>query len=151
MTRKLSVAGLTIIMVTFVAGYAESLCVNAEQANVRTGPGTGYKIAWEVYRYMPFAKVGVSLSGSWYAVKDVDGDVSWIHKGLVTDRFDCAVVKKERVNMRTGPGAHHAASPAGPAEQYQSFKVLQRKGQWIKVKDDMGNAGWIYRAYLWIQ
>src|SRR3990170_658402 len=103
MKRKLPIVGLVIVMV-FVAGYAESLCVKAEQANVRTGPGTGYKIAWEVYRYMPFAKVGVSLSGSWFAAKDVDGDINWIHRGLVTDRFNCAVVKKKRVNMRNGPG-----------------------------------------------
>jgi SH3-like domain-containing protein len=149
MRRKLLI-GLSIVMV-FVAGYAEALCVNAGQANVRTGPGTGYKIAWKVYRYMPFTKVNVSPSGSWYAVKDVDGDVNWINKGLVTSRYRCAIVKSETANIRTGPGLSHPGKFTEPATRYDTFRVLGKKGDWVKVRDEYGDSGWIYEKLLWIQ
>ncbi|MDA8240749.1 MAG: SH3 domain-containing protein [Nitrospiraceae bacterium] len=149
MTRKLPIAGLIIVMV-FVAGYAEPLCVNAGQANVRTGPGTGYKIVWEVYRHMPFAKVGVSLSGSWYAVQDVDGDVNWIHKGLVTSSYRCAIVKSKTANIRTGPGLLYAEKFTEPAKKYDTFRVLKKKGAWVKVRDEYRDNGWIYGKLLWI-
>jgi SH3-like domain-containing protein len=62
---------------------------------------------------MPFYKIGVSNDGTWYAVKDVDGDVNWIYKNLVTNRFHCAVVKSDWVNVRTGPGTNYRKSSIG--------------------------------------
>ena len=130
---------------------AEALCVKAAQANVRSGPGTQYERVWEIYKYMPFEKVGVSLSGNWYAVKDVDGDVSWMHKKLLTSAFRCAVVRKAAAHIRTGPGKHYAQTAWSPAPQYYSFKVMKRKGAWVKVKDEWGQTGWIYRSLLWLK
>jgi SH3-like domain-containing protein len=100
---------------------------------------------------MPFEKVGVSLSGDWYAVKDVDGDVSWMHKKLLTNAFHCAVVRKAAAHIRTGPGKHYAQTAWSPAPQYYSFKVMKRKGAWVKVKDEWGQTGWIYRSLLWLK
>lgn len=47
--------------------------------------------------------------------------------------------------------AGYAKSPLSPAKKYYSFKVLKRKGQWVKVKDEWGNTGWIHRNFLWIR
>ncbi len=148
--KKILVA-FGIILSIFIASYADALCVSTNKANLRDGPGTNYEVVWEVYKYMPFLKVGVSLSGNWYAVRDVDGDVNWIHKGLMTNRYHCAVVKTEEVNVRTGPGTKYSKSYSSPAKKYYSFKVLKRKGMWIRVKDEWGDIGWIHRNYLWIQ
>jgi SH3-like domain-containing protein len=100
---------------------------------------------------MPLLKVGISTSGEWYAVKDVDGDVNWIHKKLVTSRYRCAVVKTEEVNVRTGPGTSYSKCFFSPAKKYYSYRVLKRKGMWVKVRDESNNTGWIHRSYLWIQ
>ena len=70
---------------------------------------------------MPFSKVGVSLSGEWYAVKDVDGDVNWMHKDLLTGKYKCAVVKTEEVNIRTGPGTRYSKS--GIAKNISRLKL----------------------------
>jgi SH3-like domain-containing protein len=137
--------------VTQASFCAEALCVSVPQANIRSGPGTEHELIWEVYRYMPFEKVGVSSSGGWYAVKDVDGDVNWINKGLTTNSFRCAVVKKSQVNIRVGPGTRYRKTGSSPAQQYSSFKVLKRKRSWIKVKDEWGNIGWINKKFLWIR
>ena len=34
---------------------------------------------------------------------------------------------------------------------YDSFKVIEIKGSWVNVKDDLVNTGWIFRELLWIQ
>lgn len=130
---------------------AHALCVHTTKANIRTGPGTDYEIVWEVYRYMPFRKVGSSLSGDWYAVKDVDGDVSWIYRKLVTGKYRCAVVKAEEVNVRKGPGTHYQKSPLSPAKKYYSYRFLKRQGSWIKIGDERGVSGWVHRKFLWVQ
>jgi SH3-like domain-containing protein len=130
---------------------AEALCVKTARANVRSGPGTQYRQVWQVYKYMPFQKIGISVSGDWYAAKDVDGDIGWMHKKLFTNAFHCAVVRKAAARVRTGPGKHYAQTPWSPAPQYYSFRVMRRKGAWVKVKDEWGQTGWIYRSLLWVQ
>lgn len=149
---------LFLCLILFIAGAANlvtahhtnALCVKVPKANLRTGPGTNYEIAWKVFKYMPFQKVGVSLQGDWYAVSDVDRDVNWIYKNLLTNSFSCAVVKSEKVNVRTGPGTNHSESQMGPAKKYHSFRVLETKGTWVKVRDEWNNTGWIHRDFLWI-
>jgi SH3-like domain-containing protein len=149
--KKILVALGMILSVLFILKHSNALCVSAQKANLRAGPGTNYEIVWEVYKYMPFLKVGTSLSGKWYAVRDVDGDVNWIHKRLVTSRYRCAVVKTQEVNIRTGPGTNYSKSFISPGKKYYSFRVLKRKGMWVRVKDEQGKIGWIHRNYLWIQ
>ena len=129
---------------------SHALCVKASTANLRSGPGTGYEKIWQVYRFMPLKKVGVSISGDWYAVRDVDGDINWIHKTLVTGEYHCATVKSKTVNVRTGPGTNYPRKFSEPASQYSSFRILQTKGAWIKGKDEGNNTGWIHNNYLWI-
>lgn len=147
--KKITIVLNIILLGIFISNYADALCVNVPNANLRSGPGTNYGIAWEIYKYMPFQKVGVSLSGVWYAVRDVDGDVNWIHRSLLTSRYRCAVVKTEEVNVRTGPGIKY--SKDGVAKKYSSSRVIRIKGKWAKVKDEYGSIGWIYHDYLWIQ
>jgi SH3-like domain-containing protein len=129
--------------------YSDALCVKTSVANIRSGPGTGYEKIWQVYRFMPLKKVGMSISGDWYAVRDVDGDVSWIHKTLVTGKHRCATVKSKTVNVRTGPGRNYARKFSEPARKYDSFRVLGKKRGWVKVKDEWNNVGWVNSRYLW--
>ena len=128
--------------------YAVALCVNVSDANLRSGPGTKYKKTWEVFKYMPFREL--ERKGSWHKVKDVDGDVHWIYTKLVTDKFQCAVVKADKANVRTGPGTEYAMSPLSPALKYDSYKVIDRKSLWVQVMDEFGDTGWIYRNLVWI-
>jgi SH3-like domain-containing protein len=151
--KKTFVFMAAILSVLFMAGYAyaDGLCVNAPKANLRIGPGTNHEIGWQVFKYMPLEKVGVSKSGDWYAVKDVDSDVMWIHKNLVTSNFRCAVVNAREVNVRTGPGTNHPRSQMGPAKKYYSYRVLETRDSWVRVRDEWGSIGWIHQNFLWIR
>ena len=147
--KKLFPAVAAVALLLGFSFSAEALCVSAVKANIRSGPGTQYAKIWEVYRYMPFRKVGASTGGDWYAVRDVDGDVNWIHSGLVTTRNRCAVVKRVTVNVRKGPGTRYGRTTWSPAKQYDAFVVLQRKGSWVRVKNEWGEVGWMHKGYLW--
>lgn len=140
-----------LVFAIFAVNPAHAVCVSVSKANVRTGPGTWYQKLWDVYKYTPLQKIGVSVSGDWYAVRDVDGDVVWIDKKLVTDKFRCTVVKSDKVTVRKGPGTSKSLSSLSPAVHYDSFKIMEKRGEWVKVKDEKGDIGWIDKSYLWIQ
>lgn len=146
MTRILTLLIATLI-ITHTTTYA--LCVKKADVNLREGPGTGYKQVGEAYKYTPLKKL--KEQGKWYRVKDYENKISWIHKNLVTDTFECAVVKDEEANIRTGPGTNYKEIDHSPSIRSETFKVLERKGSWVKAKDEFGGTGWIYRKLLWIQ
>ena len=52
-----------------------------EKCNIRSGPGTGFKILFAVEKGVPF-KV-IKLKGNWIHIRHADGDQGWIHKALV--------------------------------------------------------------------
>lgn len=141
-------AALFCAMAVCAPVQAAPLCVKASEANLRQGPGTNYGKTWKVYKYMPLSQVG--RQGSWYEVKDVDGDRHWIYANLVSSSLRCAVVKVDKANMRSGPGTGHAQTEISPVEKYYSFRVLERKGDWVKVRDEVDNVGWISSALLWL-
>ena len=137
------------VLVSLPASAAMALCVKADTANLRSGPGTKYEKTWQVFKYMPLKKI--SKKGDWYKVKDLDGDTHWIYRRLVTSKYRCAVVKARKANIRKGPGKKYRRTEISPAIKYDSFKVLKVKGSWVHVIDEFGEKGWIFRKLLWIQ
>lgn len=149
MTKKTILPTTLLCATLLIPGTASALCVKTDEANLRKGPGTNYEKSWEVYKYMPFKKIG--QKGNWYNVEDVDGDKHWIYSRLVTNSMRCAVVKVDEANVRSGPGTNHAETDWSPVEKYYSLKVTSSKGGWAKVQDELSNDGWISKKLLWIQ
>jgi SH3-like domain-containing protein len=142
---------ITVIFLasTFILnGSAFALCVDNSYANLRNGPGTNFAKTWEVYKYMPFKKL--EKKGEWYKVQDVDGDTHWIYGKLITEKYKCAVVTKEKANVRTGAATTFKQTDFSPVLRYYSFKVLETKGDWVRAIDQDGDEGWIYKPLLWI-
>lgn len=149
MIKKTTLSTALLATALALPGTATALCVKATEANLRAGPGTNYQKTWEVLQYMPLKKIG--QQGKWYQVEDVDGDRHWIYSSLVSDAMRCAVVRVKEANVRTGPGTRYAQSELSPVEKYYSFKVLQTKGAWVKVQDEVFDGEWIAKKLLWIQ
>ncbi|MCK5542698.1 MAG: SH3 domain-containing protein [Desulfobacterales bacterium] len=59
----------------------DSIITIKNDCNVRSGPGTDFKIVFKASKGVPF-KV-LDKKESWYKVKHADGDQGWIHKTLV--------------------------------------------------------------------
>jgi len=147
--KKVSISAIILSILMLMINSSYALCINAPDANLRKGPGTKYGKSWEVFKYMPFQKV--SKSGNWYKVKDIDGDVHWVYEKLVTTKFKCAAVKADKANIRKGPGTGFGTNALSPGLKYDAFKIIQTKGDWVRVEDEFGDTGWIFKKLLWIQ
>ncbi len=55
-------------------------------------------------------------------------------------------VKKDNVNIRTGPGTKNPVS----MELFSGYplKVLKRQGEWIKIADFENDSGWIHNSLV---
>ncbi len=147
-TRNARILSALLVFMAVLAPsplWAERLALAVEKANVRSGPGTEkYKVLWEIERYHPIQVV--QKQGDWIFFKDFEGDEGWIHKRLV-DKTPTVITRKDMVNIRSGPGTDAAISFR--AERGVPLKVLERKGNWIRIQSAFGDKGWIHRKLVW--
>ncbi len=135
---------LLLLLYAGPASAADRMAINVPLANIRSGPGTNYDILWKVEKYHPL-KV-IETKGDWYHFQDYEGDKGWIYKSLVDD-IDAVIVSRDNCNIRSGPGLDNDI--VFIAEQGVSFRVLERKGDWIHIRHADGDEGWIYNTLVW--
>ena len=135
-------AGLLILSGSLFA--QERLSVTAGIANMRSGPGTKYDVLWQVEQYHPVTIV--EKKGNWYKIKDFENDVAWLHKSLLGSTASVITIKN-KCNIRSKPVK--GSSILFTTEKGVPFKVLGRKGNWIKIKHADGDVGWIYKTLVW--
>lgn len=58
-----------------------SIITKKKDNNIRSGPGTTFKILFTVEKGVPFKIIG--QKGSWIHIQHADGDKGWIHQSLV--------------------------------------------------------------------
>ncbi len=124
--------------------WAERMAVTAETANIRTGPGTEYEVAWQIGRYHPVEVI--KKEGQWYLFKDFENDQGWIHTPLV-GKISTVVVKKDNCNVRSDPGT--SSEILFKVDSGVPFKVKQRKDGWLNIVHDDGDEGWIHKSLVW--
>jgi len=146
---RISVLLFIFTLVLVGADIAQALCIKNEKANLRKGPGTKYEKLWQVFQYMPFKLL--STKGKWKQVEDLDGDTYWVYAPLTTQKYQCAAIKNNQTNLRTGPSTEHPKVKWAPVDKYFSMKVLKIKNNWVHVVDAAGDKAWIYRPLVWIQ
>ncbi|MCI4625609.1 MAG: hypothetical protein L3V56_06575 [Candidatus Magnetoovum sp. WYHC-5] len=142
---------LALVVVLSYVSFSEALCVTAAEVQLRKGPNNKTAKTWTVYKYMPLKQK--EKKGTWYKVSDVDGEIHWINAKQVTSAYKCAVVVKDKTNIRVMPDNKAKKLPISPLDKYYSFKVLkyEKKNNWINVMDQVGNKGWISKDLLWIE
>lgn len=136
----------TCALVLWLAGtaLAERYAVSVPKANIRSGPGTQYDWVWQVGQYYPIEVQ--QKEGNWYYFKDFEGDYGWIHHSLI-DKIDTVITDKDKCNIRKGPGTRNdIAFTVGPGI---SFRIIERKGNWIHVEHADGDRGWIHKSLVW--
>lgn len=140
------IACLAVISIMQIPGFANTqrMAVTVSVANVRSGAGTGFPTLWRVEKYTPLNIIRESKG--WYLFSDFEGSRGWIQKSLV-GRADTVIIKKKLCNIRTGPGT--GFDIAFQAEKGVPFKVLKRKGKWLKVVHSDGDKGWVHESLVW--
>jgi SH3-like domain-containing protein len=125
--------------------WAERLSVNADKANIRSGPGTDqYDVIWEVERYHPVEVI--RKQGEWVFFRDFEGDEGWIHGRLLRKKA-AVITRSDMVNIRSGPGTQHDI--VFKAERGVPFQVVKRQGDWIQIRSGAGDEGWIHKNLVW--
>ena len=146
--RKMSVILFALIcwslVVVTAAGAAERMAVKASIANLRNGAGTKHKVLWQVEKYHPFLVIGKQKD--WFEIKDFEGDTAWIHKSLL-DKTRTVISVKSKCNVRSEPNTKSRIVLR--VERGVPFKVLKRKGNWIRIEHADGETGWIYNTLVW--
>jgi SH3-like domain-containing protein len=144
--RGIKVLSLTVFLLLFAASAATArmVSIKARKVNLRAGPGKRYEILWELGRGFPL-KV-LKKKGGWLKVRDFENDEGWVLARL-TGRVPHLVVKRKRINIRSGPGKRYRL--VGKANYGVVFRTLKRKGAWVKVKHENGTTGWVLRKLLW--
>jgi len=140
---------LFILCFSISNAMAEMLAIHGNDINMRSGPGKKYKVIWKLGDGFPL-KV-LKRSGSWIRVRDFEGTIGWVHKGVV-NKTPHMIVKvhrntKKRINVRSGPGVNKRIV----AKAYYGvvFKTLGRKNGWVKVSHGNKVTGWVKRNLLW--
>jgi len=115
---------------------AETITVTAPRANIRSGPGTGYKI-------VDRAKKGDALTSvekrkGWIKVRLHGGREGWITERLVASTPTQPLrVKVEKENLRRTPGGQKIGEVLRDTE----LKVIGTEGRWVEVE----MVGWIWK------
>lgn len=142
--KKIVLVTLLCVLLSVGVASAKRLSVAVEKANIRSGAGKGHEILWTAEKYYPVETV--SKSGKWYRIRDFEGDIGWIYASLLKET-PAVIVKSTLVNVRQGPGTTFKV--VFQAEKGVSFKLLQKKGKWLKVKHADGDVGWIHKSLVW--
>lgn len=135
-----------VIFIGLIPGlaWAERMAVTSKTANIRTGPGTNYEVAWQVGRHHPIEVI--KKQGEWYLFKDFEGDQGWIYSPLVS-KVSTVVVRKDDCNVRSGPTT--SSETLFKVDSGVPFKVKQRKDSWLNILHDDGDEGWIHKSLVW--
>lgn len=141
--KRFLLAVALVLMVASVAS-ARMVSVRGNKVDMRSGPGSGYSVLWELGRGYPLKVIG-SKKG-WVKVVDFENSAGWIARRLLC-RVPHMVVKKKRINIRSGPSTRYRI--VAKANYGVVFRTLAKRGRWVKVQHENGLVGWTERRLLW--
>jgi len=142
--KRIFLFTLLVLVLSVGTASAKRLSVAASKVNVRSGPGTSHEILWSVGKYYPVDII--KQSGNWYRIRDFEGDTGWIYRSLLK-KVPAVIVRGAIVNVREGPGTGFRV--LFQAEKGVSFKLLNRKKKWLRVRHADGEVGWIHESLVW--
>lgn len=64
-----------------LTGKIPAVITAKDKCNIRSGPGTNFKILFSVEKGIPF-KI-INFKGNWIHIQHADGDQGWVHKSMV--------------------------------------------------------------------
>ncbi|MBF0229728.1 MAG: SH3 domain-containing protein [Desulfamplus sp.] len=138
---------LSFISITISPDMAlceERLSVKAKLVNVRSAPKIDGEVLWKTEMYYPI--IVLEKKDGWIKFKDFENDTGWI-LGTLVDKTPSVITLKDKCNVRKGPGQDQPL--AFTVERGVPFKVLENKGEWVKVQHADGEIGWIFKSLLW--
>ena len=137
--------------------YAENAVVTGSEVNLRSGPGTGYRVVGSLSRGTVVSVIDRS-DDYWYAV-DFYGDTCFMSANylrITDDEEDYTEIADDSaegtgyinamyVRLRSGPGSGY--SVLGTYNKGKKLQTVGRVGDWTACVID-GERGYVYSSYV---
>ena len=146
---------------------ATSMCdlskdVTTDKLNIRSGPGTQYKVICTVPCNTKLTLTGKSnTDGTWIQVKTSKGKTGWCcrlhlstdvsksNKTAIPEGDFSAAVAISKLNLRSGPSAKYAIVCTVPSHTRLTLTGKSNTdGTWVQVEASNGKYGWCCQPYL---
>ncbi|MEY5097619.1 MAG: hypothetical protein RJA36_338 [Pseudomonadota bacterium] len=138
-------AALAAACAAFSAADAQTLVsIKALAANMRTAPGKGSEVLWQLDRGYPLEVL--ERSGNWIQVRDFEGEQGWV-AASTTGPARHHVVRVRNAKLRAGPGDGYVM--VGSAVYGQVLATEFRGEDWVRVRLAPGRQAWIARDLVW--
>jgi len=146
--RRISFITLLCFFYLTTQSPGQTVEVTSSKANVRSGPGTGYKVIERVKKGEPLDIV--QKKGDWLKIRWKGGRKGWIHGKLVkATSLSTIRVSVDKENVRKTPRGWEepqARKPRGPGKKVKKDKVfvfrklkLTKSLGMVKVTGEMAN------------
>ena len=139
-----TVALVCLALVQIPAMAREMVSIKGNVVNMRSGPGTGSQILWELEQGYPLQVL--KRTGDWLQVRDFENDKGWVARQL-TGRTPHHIVKARIANIRSGPSTRFKV--VGKSERYDLLRTRGSQAGWVRVQRDDGVKGWVSKKLLW--
>lgn len=123
------------------------MCTQTDPSTLRSEPKKNAPVTWTVGKFMPLLVIG--QKGSWFQVRDLDGEKHWIFGTSLTNKYRCLAVKSAIAPLRTGPGKEFPLAEIPIVDRYTGFKRIDSETDWEQVEDATGLKGWIEDSHTW--
>ncbi|MBW1992431.1 MAG: SH3 domain-containing protein [Deltaproteobacteria bacterium] len=146
MQRVLVIAAVMVSLLTAPAWGKTMMSIGKDKVNIRSGPSLKSEVLFQVHLGYPIQVL--ERKGEWVRFKDWVGNTGWVYRPLLSD-IPTAVVLKERVNVRRGPGLKHKV--VGQVDKGEVYRIFDRRGKWVKIgyyieKEEIG---WVRNDMVW--
>lgn len=130
-------------------GQGSSFAVlKADRVNIRRGPSFDHAVQWE-YRRRGVPVEIISSFDHWRRIRDVDGDIGWVHFSLLNRSGRGAVVRhKQEEHLALQMEADADSQILVKLESGVVLDVLECLPEWCRVGVE-GWEGWVMRSGIW--
>lgn len=117
--------------------------LDANDVNMRAGPGTEYPILWQYHRKGLPVEI-VQEFDTWRRIRDRDGAIGWVQSNLLSSRRTAQVLDQQRVLMSEPTGG----VPVAKLDPGVIGHLRECDGSLCRL-DVNGYRGWLARSDLW--
>lgn len=120
--------------------------LRSNEVNLRSGPGTRYKIEW-VYKRVDLPVEVEREFEHWRAVRDADGILGWVNQATLTARRNF-IVQGDDATLRDDPEDKAEAVAILKPGVIGRIKSCRKDSDWCHVQIP-GHSGYLRRTQFW--
>ena len=119
--------------------------LSSDEVNLRTGPNTKYPIKWILVKEGMPVEI-IRQFDDWREIRDMSGDVGWVHKNLLSGMRMVVVTGRDVVVLYKKPDTE--TRPVVKLEPGVQAQILKCSKTWCRISV-AGYKGWLQRQQVW--